>query len=130
MKKSKKAQILLPPVALAAVLSMSGIASASQTEYVQTKVPSTNAAVLAPSYAADNDDNGNGMNDNGDENSMNDNGMNDNGDDNGDDDNGNGNGDGDGDNGNDNGGDNGNGNGNGNNGNGNGNGDNGDNGDD
>ena len=55
MKQPKKAQILLPSVTLGAVLSMSGIASASQTEYMQTKVPGTNAIRLSP---GDND-NGN-----------------------------------------------------------------------
>jgi hypothetical protein len=58
MKESKKAQILLPSVALSAVLSMSGIASASDTEYVQTKVPGANAAQLAPSDSGDDDDGG------------------------------------------------------------------------
>jgi hypothetical protein len=48
MKETKKAQILLPSVTLGAVLSMSGIASASQTEYMQTKVPGTNAIRLSP----------------------------------------------------------------------------------
>ncbi|MCW2903476.1 MAG: hypothetical protein JWO67_5741 [Streptosporangiaceae bacterium] len=61
MKESKKAQILLPPVTLAAVLSMSGIASASPTEYVQATVPSTNAAQFTPSDNGD--DNGDDKND-------------------------------------------------------------------
>jgi hypothetical protein len=48
MKESRKAQILLPSVVLGAVLGMSGIASASQTGYVGSKAPGTNAAELAP----------------------------------------------------------------------------------
>jgi hypothetical protein len=58
MKESKKAQILLPPFALAAVLSMSGIASASQTQYEQAKAYGTNAAEPAPSDNGDNGENG------------------------------------------------------------------------
>ena len=48
MRQSRKVQILLPSIALGTVLGMSGIASASQAEYVRTTIPGADAAGLAP----------------------------------------------------------------------------------
>jgi hypothetical protein len=58
MKGLKRTQILLPSVALASVLSMPGTASASQTPYMQTKAPGTNATELTVGSDGDGRDDG------------------------------------------------------------------------